>query len=52
MFNSYKKVGQKDRCAVVRIIEPLTKVVDGKVIVLNDKEKKTGSYPVKIYHLN
>lgn len=46
------KGGQKDRCDVVRKIKPLTKVVDGKVVVLTEKEREEQSYEVKIYHLN
>jgi len=48
----FKEGGQKDRCEAIRIIEPLTKVVNGKVIILSDKERRDASYPVKIYHLN
>ena len=50
MYN--KKSGQKDRCEAIRIIVPLTKVVNGKVVILNDKERIDESYPVKIYYLN
>lgn len=48
----YFKRGIRRQCDVVRIIEPLTKVVDGKVVILSDEERKTESYSVDIHHLN
>lgn len=53
VFNMYdEKSGQKHRCDVVRKIQPLTEVVDGKVVILNTEEREKQSYEVKIYHLN